>query len=52
MPNLTVNAGLRYELATPQYEANNKLANFNPATNTLIQARMDPSTTALLSICP
>jgi Carboxypeptidase regulatory-like domain/TonB-dependent Receptor Plug Domain/TonB dependent receptor len=38
MPNLTVNAGLRYELATPQYEANNKLANFNPATNTLIQA--------------
>jgi hypothetical protein len=38
MPNLTVNAGVRYELATPQYEANNKLANFNPATNTLIQA--------------
>jgi hypothetical protein len=37
-PNLTVNAGLRYELATPQYEANNKLANFNPATNSLIQA--------------
>ena len=37
-PSLTVNAGLRYELATPQYEANNKLANFNPATNTLIQA--------------
>ena len=34
-PNLTLNAGLRYELATPQYEANNKLANFNPATNTL-----------------
>jgi len=39
MPNLTINAGLRYELATPQYEANNKLANFNPATNTLIQAK-------------
>jgi len=38
MPNLTVNAGLRYELATPQYEANNKLANFDPATKTLIQA--------------
>ena len=38
MPNLTINAGLRYELATPQYEANNKLANFNPATNSLIQA--------------
>jgi len=38
MPNLTVNAGLRYELATPQYEANNKLANFDPTTKTLIQA--------------
>ena len=37
-PNLTLNAGLRYELATPQYEANNKLANFNPANNTLVQA--------------
>ena len=39
MPNLTVNAGLRYELATPQYEANNKLANFDPNTKTLIQAK-------------
>jgi hypothetical protein len=38
MPNLTVNAGLRYELATPQYEANNKLANFDPTSKTLIQA--------------
>ncbi|MEO6911800.1 MAG: TonB-dependent receptor [Edaphobacter sp.] len=39
MPNLTVNAGLRYELATPQYEANNKLANFDPGTKSLIQAK-------------
>ena len=39
MPNLTINAGLRYELATPQYEANNKLANFDPSTNSLIQAK-------------
>lgn len=39
MPNLTINAGLRYELATPQYEANNKLANFDPGTNSLIQAK-------------
>lgn len=38
MPNLTVNAGIRYELATPQYEAHNRLANFDPATKTLIQA--------------
>jgi len=39
MPNLTINAGVRYELATPQYEAHNKLANFDPTTNTLIQAK-------------
>jgi hypothetical protein len=39
MPNLTVNAGVRYELATPQYEANNKLANFDPTSKTLIQAK-------------
>jgi hypothetical protein len=37
-PNLTVNVGLRYEIMTPQFEANNKLANFNPANNTLTQA--------------
>src|SRR6202035_477032 len=37
-PNLTINAGLRYELATPQWERDNKLANFDPGTNTLIQA--------------
>ncbi|HWW96983.1 MAG TPA: TonB-dependent receptor [Edaphobacter sp.] len=37
-PSLTINAGIRYEIATPQWEANNKLANFDPATNTLIQA--------------
>lgn len=37
--NVTINAGLRYELATPQYERDNKLANFDPTTNTLIQAK-------------
>ncbi len=37
-PSLTVNAGVRYELVTPQFEANNKLANFDPGTNTLVQA--------------
>jgi Carboxypeptidase regulatory-like domain/TonB-dependent Receptor Plug Domain len=37
-PTLTINAGMRYEIATPQWEANNRLANFDPATNTLIQA--------------
>ncbi len=35
---LTVNAGLRYELVTPQWESDNKLANFDPATTSLIPA--------------
>jgi hypothetical protein len=34
----TLNAGLRYELVTPQWESNNLLANYNPATQSLIQA--------------
>jgi len=38
-PSLTINAGLRYELVTPQWERDNKLANFDPNTNTLIQAK-------------
>ena len=37
-PKLTINAGLRYELVTPQFVDGNHLANFDPATNTLIQA--------------
>ena len=36
---LTLNLGLRYEFATPQWEADNFLTNFDPATNTLIQAK-------------
>ena len=35
---LTINAGLRYELVTPQWESSNKLSNFNPATASLITA--------------
>jgi hypothetical protein len=35
---LTVNAGLRYELVTPQWESNNLLANYNPSTQSLVQA--------------
>ncbi len=38
-PKLTLNLGLRYDFATPQYEARNRLSNFDPVTNTLIQAR-------------
>ncbi|MBA2355462.1 MAG: TonB-dependent receptor [Acidobacteria bacterium] len=37
-PNLTVNAGVRYEFGTPQWEDGNNLTNFDPATNTLLQA--------------
>jgi hypothetical protein len=36
---LTVNLGLRYEYVTPYFEAENRLANFDPATATLITAR-------------
>jgi hypothetical protein len=35
---LTVNAGLRYELVTPIWESSNKLANYDPATQSLITA--------------
>ena len=37
-PNLTVNMGVRYEFGTPQWEEDNHLTNFDPATNTLLQA--------------
>lgn len=32
VPRLTLNLGLRYELSTAVHEANNQLANFNPAS--------------------
>jgi hypothetical protein len=35
---LTLNLGLRYEFATPQYTSDNKLANFDPLNNSLIYA--------------
>lgn len=35
---LTLNLGIRYEFATPQYTSDNKLANFNPTNNSLIFA--------------
>jgi len=37
-PALTLNLGLRYEIGTPQWEDDNFLTNFDPATNTLVQA--------------
>jgi hypothetical protein len=36
---LTLNLGVRYEYATPQWEAENRLSNFDPVTNTLVQAK-------------
>jgi hypothetical protein len=36
---LTLNLGLRYEYATPQWEKDNYLTNYDPATNTLISAK-------------
>ena len=35
---LTLNLGFRYEFATPQWERDNKLANFNPQTVSMINA--------------
>ena len=36
---LTLNLGLRYEYSTPNWEANNVLSNFDPASNRLILAK-------------
>jgi hypothetical protein len=36
---LTLNLGLRYEYATPHWEADNQITNFDPATRTMLQAR-------------
>jgi hypothetical protein len=36
---LTLNLGLRYELGTPQWEKDNFLSSFDPATNSLITAK-------------
>jgi len=35
---LTVNAGLRYEYATPLFEKNDRLTNYDPTTNKMITA--------------
>ncbi len=35
---LTLNLGLRYEFATPQWEKDNLLGNFDPATATILRA--------------
>ena len=41
---LTLNLGLRYDIMTPVYDRDNRLANFNPATNALELATDDNRT--------
>lgn len=36
LPNLTLNLGLRWDVFTPYYEEDNKMANFDPVTQTLV----------------
>jgi hypothetical protein len=36
---LTLNLGLRYEFATPRWERDNVLSNFDPSTNTIVKAQ-------------
>ncbi len=36
---LTLNLGVRYEFATPFYEDQNRLSNYDPLTNSIIQAK-------------
>ena len=36
---LTLNLGMRYEYATPQYDADNKMSNFDPSSNSLVYAK-------------
>ncbi|MFN7947159.1 MAG: TonB-dependent receptor [Blastocatellia bacterium] len=38
-PKLTLNLGLRYEFATPIYEDKDRLSNYDPVTNSIIQAK-------------
>jgi hypothetical protein len=38
-PKLTLNLGLRYEYATPHWEKDNQITNFDPGTRTMLQAR-------------
>ena len=38
-PKLTLNLGVRYEFSTPQYDRDNHMANFDPATNSMVLAK-------------
>ena len=47
-PNLTLNLGLRYDLLTPYYETDNKLANYDPVTQQLILPDQNGATKSTL----
>ncbi len=38
LPNLTINAGLRYEFMSPYYEQDNQILNFDPVNQQLLHA--------------
>jgi outer membrane receptor protein involved in Fe transport len=38
LPKLTINAGLRYEFVSPNYEQNNNLLNYDPVNQRLLHA--------------
>jgi len=38
-PRLTLNLGVRYEFSTPIYEDQNRLSNYDPVSNTIIQTK-------------
>jgi hypothetical protein len=48
-PNLTINAGLRYEFVSPNYEQNNELLNYDPVNQRLLHAG---SGTDIISTAP
>src|SRR5262249_50314583 len=38
-PRLTLNIGLRYEYVTPYFEAQDRMSNFDPSTNTIVTSK-------------
>lgn len=47
-PKLTLNLGLRWDVLTPYYEKNNKLANYDPKTGRLVLADQNGATRSTL----
>jgi Carboxypeptidase regulatory-like domain/TonB-dependent Receptor Plug Domain/TonB dependent receptor len=47
LPNLTINAGLRYEFVSPNYEQNNELLNYDPVNQRLLHAGTGTDVTSI-----